>query len=245
MYCKHCGKEIADDSKFCQHCGGKQDVLSDSTKSVESVADKESSKGNVIEIPTIKANFSDNTKWILFGYGIWFVLNLYWLFAGDKSSSAANYFQPFSRELSSSMSYYDMSEFIVYVIGVPLAIWGFLLYRNKYKGKEMPLVKFIKTYGMLLIGLIVFVFVLIIIISRCSDEDVYYVRDNYQNLNMQIEQSASSQEPNQSVPKEDFFIKERGYFPKFDSQMNDIDRQMRLQKRQIKQLPSALDNYYP
>ena len=22
MYCKHCGKKIADDSKFCQHCGG-------------------------------------------------------------------------------------------------------------------------------------------------------------------------------------------------------------------------------
>ena len=25
MYCKHCGKEIVDDSKFCQHCGGKQE----------------------------------------------------------------------------------------------------------------------------------------------------------------------------------------------------------------------------
>lgn len=24
MYCKHCGKEIADDSKFCQHCGKEQ-----------------------------------------------------------------------------------------------------------------------------------------------------------------------------------------------------------------------------
>ena len=24
MYCKHCGKEIADDSKFCQHCGERQ-----------------------------------------------------------------------------------------------------------------------------------------------------------------------------------------------------------------------------
>lgn len=24
MYCKHCGKEIADDSKFCQHCGKAQ-----------------------------------------------------------------------------------------------------------------------------------------------------------------------------------------------------------------------------
>lgn len=25
MYCKHCGKEIADDSKFCNHCGKEQD----------------------------------------------------------------------------------------------------------------------------------------------------------------------------------------------------------------------------
>lgn len=24
MYCKHCGKEIADDSTFCNYCGGKQ-----------------------------------------------------------------------------------------------------------------------------------------------------------------------------------------------------------------------------
>ena len=26
MYCKHCGKEIADNSTFCQYCGGKQDA---------------------------------------------------------------------------------------------------------------------------------------------------------------------------------------------------------------------------
>ncbi|MFW5573382.1 MAG: zinc-ribbon domain-containing protein [Prevotella sp.] len=25
MYCKHCGKQIADDSTFCQYCGGKVD----------------------------------------------------------------------------------------------------------------------------------------------------------------------------------------------------------------------------
>lgn len=25
MYCKHCGKQIADDSSFCQYCGGKLD----------------------------------------------------------------------------------------------------------------------------------------------------------------------------------------------------------------------------
>lgn len=49
MYCKHCGKEIADDSKFCQHCGGKQDILSDSTKNVESDTKKESTRGKVIK----------------------------------------------------------------------------------------------------------------------------------------------------------------------------------------------------
>lgn len=26
MYCKHCGKQIADDSTFCQYCGGKVDA---------------------------------------------------------------------------------------------------------------------------------------------------------------------------------------------------------------------------
>ena len=25
MYCKHCGKEIADNSVFCKYCGGKTD----------------------------------------------------------------------------------------------------------------------------------------------------------------------------------------------------------------------------
>lgn len=24
MFCKHCGKQIADDSTFCQYCGGRQ-----------------------------------------------------------------------------------------------------------------------------------------------------------------------------------------------------------------------------
>lgn len=26
MFCKYCGKSIADDSTFCQFCGGKQDT---------------------------------------------------------------------------------------------------------------------------------------------------------------------------------------------------------------------------
>lgn len=32
MYCKHCGKEIADDSKFCNHCGKPQNDRNVSSK---------------------------------------------------------------------------------------------------------------------------------------------------------------------------------------------------------------------
>lgn len=38
MYCKHCGKEIADDSTFCQHCGERQfDVESKKDESNEKI----------------------------------------------------------------------------------------------------------------------------------------------------------------------------------------------------------------
>ena len=32
MYCKHCGKEIADDSVFCQYCGGELQELENEEK---------------------------------------------------------------------------------------------------------------------------------------------------------------------------------------------------------------------
>ena len=35
MFCKHCGKEIADNSAFCQYCGGKQDVIDTTSNSEE------------------------------------------------------------------------------------------------------------------------------------------------------------------------------------------------------------------
>ena len=123
MYCKHCGKQIADDSKFCQHCGGSQD---DTTE----VKPGSPNQKKVVEIPIIKANFSDTTKWWIIGSGIWLVINLYWLFAGGKSSIASNYFQPFSEKIS-YYRYYDITEFIVYVIGLPLFIWGLVMLNKK------------------------------------------------------------------------------------------------------------------
>lgn len=132
MYCKHCGKQIADDSKFCQHCGGSQeDTTTISSTEVKSDSPKQE---KVIEIPTIKANFSDKTKWWIIGCGIWVVINLYWLFAGDKSSYANEYFQPFS-DIDSMCRYYDITEFIVYVIGLPFIIWGIVMLNKKLKSK--------------------------------------------------------------------------------------------------------------
>jgi hypothetical protein len=130
MYCKHCGKEIADDSKFCQHCGGEQ-VAQSSNKEMAESKSETPKEGKVIEIPTIKTNFSEKTKWLLLAYGTWFIFNLYWLFAGDKSSSASRYFQPFSSKMSSSYSYYDITEFLIYIVGVPFAIWGVKMLMQK------------------------------------------------------------------------------------------------------------------
>lgn len=49
MYCKHCGKEIADDSKFCRYCGNPQDSINED-KPTEQIV----SKDNQSESPTIK-----------------------------------------------------------------------------------------------------------------------------------------------------------------------------------------------
>ena len=130
MYCKHCGKQIADDSKFCQNCGGIQDDVSLQNCSAETTS-KATEEKKIVEIPKIKANLSDTTKWWICGCGIWVVINLYWLFAGDKSSSASEYFQPFSDQMDSSYSYYDITEFIVYVIGLPLIAWGLTMLNKK------------------------------------------------------------------------------------------------------------------
>lgn len=138
MYCKHCGKKIAEDSKFCQHCGGRQEETTTDKQQAE--INSEKSKEKIVEIPTIKTNLSDKTKGWIAGYSLWSVLNAYWLFAGSKSGSAAQYFQPFSNKMDSSMSYYDFTEFLVYVIGLPIAIWGasMLIKKMNEKSNENP-----------------------------------------------------------------------------------------------------------
>lgn len=109
MYCKHCGKEIADDSKFCQHCGKSQDNYSWS--------------------------LTNKPVWII--YVIWAVANLY-LLMGDKHNRASAYIFPFTQYNDSwgghyefwEKRFYDFSEFIVYVFVVPAILY--LLYKFLY-----------------------------------------------------------------------------------------------------------------
>ena len=65
MYCKHCGKEIDDNSTFCKYCG--------------------KSQGNAQKGMAIKP--------VLIVYIIWTLVNLY-LLMGETSYKASCYFYP-------------------------------------------------------------------------------------------------------------------------------------------------------
>lgn len=134
MYCKHCGKEIADDSKFCQHCGGKQEDSFASPINNEIKSEEPKKKEKVIEIPTIKTNLSDNQKKWIGVYVAWALLNFIFIYIKGNYNSGF-YFFPFQ---SWDLSSYDFSEFLVYAILLPWIIFLIYKYRDKigkYKGK--------------------------------------------------------------------------------------------------------------
>ena len=124
MYCKHCGKVIADDSQFCQYCGS---LLEDSIK--DNPTFKKDGKGF---LPIVR-NLSDKTKLYVICYGLWVILHLFWLFSGDKSSVASSFFQPFADIDDTYESFYDISEFIVYTLGLPLIIILLFILYQRYK----------------------------------------------------------------------------------------------------------------
>lgn len=110
MYCKHCGKEIEDDSSFCKHCGKPQ--------------------GNTQE------GIVNKPIWIVFF--IWTLANLY-LLMGNKAREASGYFYPFTSHYESKKgwyyswekAFYDFSDFIVYVFIIPAILY--VVYRRYNK----------------------------------------------------------------------------------------------------------------
>ena len=106
MYCKHCGKEIDDNSTFCKYCGKSQD----------------NSNKSLINKP----------MWII--YLIWTLANLY-LLIGEKLFKASSYFYPFTSHKYYDYIYcnwdkrfYDFSEFLFYVFIFPSILY--VVYRR-------------------------------------------------------------------------------------------------------------------
>ena len=106
MYCKHCGREIDDNSTFCKHCGKSQGC---SNKSL-----------------------TNKPIWIV--YLIWAIANMY-LLVGEKLFKASSYFFPFTDHkfydytyCNWDKRYYDFSEFLFYVFILPSILY--IVYRR-------------------------------------------------------------------------------------------------------------------
>ena len=103
MYCKECGKEIANDSKFCQECGAKQDAI---------LKKKSHFNYSNFNVPTWVEKYYPY-------YIFWVILNFICLIYYNKSSAARSYLFPF---VTTDLRYYDFSEFVTYTILLPIVI---------------------------------------------------------------------------------------------------------------------------
>lgn len=110
MYCKKCGKQISDDSVYCQYCGTPQN---NDTKGIG-----RNRPQSVINL----SNMAPKQKLWIGIYLTWFILNLaFVLIEGDYyyGYAAHSYFFPFEK---CDLGVYDLSEFIVYSALLPLLI---------------------------------------------------------------------------------------------------------------------------
>ena len=121
MYCKKCGKQIADDSAFCQYCGEAQ-------SGKELTKDGENKK---------RITLTNKSKIWIGVYAVWFLLNMAAIFlesTTDYLSISTNYFYPWGRrgKWVWDVSSYDISEFIVYAFIVPIVLYGIYLFGRKH-----------------------------------------------------------------------------------------------------------------
>ena len=127
MYCKKCGKEIPEDSSYCNHCGTKQKEISFN-------------------------KLTDKQKNYVLAYIIWLVVNILLLINGKNLDGffpfSINYgvgeqgfclyrSAPWPHEawyLSCDLKHYGLTEFIFYVLLIPTIIY--LIFRLKKSHKE-------------------------------------------------------------------------------------------------------------
>lgn len=73
MYCKKCGKLIADDSVYCKYCGTNQNEVTTSEAKPEPIKVDVNAKVDAKLVPSINTSwykkFTDLQKKLLWGYG--------------------------------------------------------------------------------------------------------------------------------------------------------------------------------
>ena len=109
MYCKHCGREIDDNSSFCKYCGESQDNKVSTTKGL--------------------INFITQ-KPILSLYFLWVIINIICLCQDEKIGEYYYILYPkfFLDYLEGNTDYFDLkyyqiTDFMVYTILIPLVIF--------------------------------------------------------------------------------------------------------------------------
>lgn len=125
MYCKHCGKEIADDSKYCQYCGGSQGQES-----------KSSSNGLFASFAIHKKGWILYLIWVSVNYIVYLIGNKeyhnIWWGKDDHPQDTIFPFPKYSYDWFDIDSY-DFSEFIIYSFIIPLIIYFCVKYKKDIK----------------------------------------------------------------------------------------------------------------
>lgn len=113
MYCKHCGKEIDDNSSFCKYCGKPQD--------------------NRVSVSNGTIDFVINRPFVL-SYIFWAIINIICLCSGEKVGYFDGLLYPkFKYSNSLSLEHYQITDFFVYTIFIPLVIFLGYHYFKKVK----------------------------------------------------------------------------------------------------------------
>lgn len=144
MFCKNCGNEIDDESKFCKFCGID---LSESKKESRTELNKEDYIVNLKLEGKINHSIKSSPTSFLSSllqkhpalscsYIIWLVLNLVFLAAGENESGFWPYID--ADRCSWDLDRYGLMEFLVYAILIPFATLSLYKGLIKINNKNKP-----------------------------------------------------------------------------------------------------------
>ena len=148
MYCRHCGKQVTDDSKYCQYCGGmlethsakSENINGDEVRNINITGNVNVSNDKSLSNRILK--FNCRYKQVIFVYSIWFIFNLLLLLSGSDRDgfyprifkdyhwwheftmpTRPSDYEEYSWAIEWKIENYGWVEFVFYVALLPLIIY--------------------------------------------------------------------------------------------------------------------------